>query len=149
MSAFDDAWLEFEQQAGPLLSDQLSLEAPVGDPENDPGSGTLAQSMEWRDQEGVLTAGSSDPRGPIAAYVTRGTAPHEIVPVYANSLHFFIGGSEIYTQHVDHPGTSPNEFHIRTWETIGDEVRHMFRDVVGGGVALSYLNPWRNQTLGG
>ena|ERR1035437_1808143 len=149
MSGFDTAWFEFEQEAGPLLSDQLSLEAPVGDPEYDLDSGSLANSMEWRDQEGVLTAGSSDPRGPIAAYVTRGTAPHDIYPVNAAALHFFVGGESVFAQHVDHPGTSPNQFHIQAWEKCGDEVRRMFRDTVGGGVALSYLNPWRNQTLGG
>jgi hypothetical protein len=150
MSVFDDAWSAFEQQAGPVLADQLSLEAPVGDPDHDPTSGTLAASMKWEDQAGVLTAGSSDPRGPIAAYVTRGTRPHSIDPVNGEFLTFYSAflGRWVKTRHVDHPGTTANQFHIRAWEECGDEVRTMFREMVGEGVALAYLNPWRNQTLG-
>ena len=146
MSSFDDAWAEFEQEAGPILSDELSLEAPVGD---DDMAGTLADSMEWKDQDGTLTAGSSDPRGPIAAYVTRGTREHDIYPVYANALHFFASsGDEVFTQHVHHPGTVANPFHVTAWENVRPDIQQMFRDTVGAGVTLSYLNPWRNRTLG-
>ncbi len=144
---FEDGWSAFEQQVGPLLTDELSQDAPISDSETDPAPGTLANSMEWQDQDGTLTVGSSDPRGPIAAYVTRGTAPHEIVPVAANALHFFVGGDEVFTRHVDHPGTSPNPFHITAWENQRDTVMQMFHDTVGASV-LSMLNPWRNATLG-
>ena len=149
MADFEDLWTEFENEVGPLLSDELSQQSPVGDPDTDLDSGTLSQSMKWEDQEGTLTVGSQDPRGPIAAYVTRGTVPHEIAPVFANSLHFFVGGAEVFTQHVDHPGTTANPFHVTGWEARRDEVHQLFRDKVGGGVTLSYLNPWRNTTLGG
>jgi hypothetical protein len=149
LADFDALWAELESEVGPLLADELSQQSPVGDPDTDLDSGTLSQSMKWEDQEGTLTIGSADPRGPIAAYVTRGTVPHEIVPVYANFLHFFVGGEEVFTQHVDHPGTTANPFHIVAWEARRDEVHQLFRDKVGGGVVLSYLNPWRNQILGG
>jgi hypothetical protein len=150
MSAFDDAWADFEDQAGPLMADGLSQHAPVGDPDLDEDSGTLANSMEWRDQEGVLTAGSSDPRGPIARFVARGTRPHSIDPVNGEFLTFFWPkvGHVVKMRHVDHPGTTANPFHIDTWESIRPEVQQMFRDTVGGGTVLSYLNPWKNRTLG-
>ena len=148
MSAFDDAWADFETEAGPVLKDELSIEAPVGGID-DPYAGTLAASMEWRDNNGVLTAGSTDFRGPIAAYVARGTRPHDIYPVWAPALHFFArDGTEVYTQHVSHPGTTANQFHIRAWENSREEVQQMFFETVGRGVTLSYLNPWRNQVLG-
>jgi hypothetical protein len=148
MTAFDSLWTELENEVGPLLSDELSQQAPVGDPDTDLDSGTLSQSMKWEDQDGVLTIGSQDPRGPIAAYVTRGTQPHEIVPVFANALHFFVGGDEVFTQHVDHPGTTANPFHIAGWEARRDEVQQMFMERMGHGVTMTYLNPWRNRTLG-
>jgi hypothetical protein len=143
MTAFDDAWSDFEQDTGPTLSDALSKEAPVD-------TGALAASMEWRDEDGTLTAGSSDSRGPIAAYVARGTRPHEIYPVNATALHFFASnGDEVFTKHVHHPGTVANQFHVRAWESVRSEVTQRFHDKVAGGVQLSYLNPWRNKTLGG
>ena len=149
MSTFDDAWSDFEWQAGPLLVDEMSEQAPIGDPMFDPDSGTLADSMDWDDDNGTLLVLSRDPRGPIAAYVTRGTAPHEIVPVNANSLHWYgPGGEDVFAQHVDHPGTSANPFHITAWENKREEVHQLFRERVGSGVTLSYLNPWRNRTLG-
>jgi hypothetical protein len=149
MGAFEDLWTEMENEVGPLLADELSQQSPVGDPETDLDSGTLSQSMRWEDQEGVLTIGSQDPRGPIAAYVTRGTRPHEIFPVFAKSLHFFVDGDEVFTQHVDHPGTFANPFHITGWEARRDEVQQIFKERLGHGVTMSYLNPWRNRTLGG
>ncbi len=148
-AAFSDAWATFQQEAGPLLADELSALAPVGDPFLDAGSGTLSRSMEWRpdDESGDLTVGSSDPRGPILAYVARGTRPHEIVPVNAGALHFFAGGNEVFAQHVNHPGTTANPFHITAWENKRQEVRSMFLETVGKGVVLSYLNPWRDRNI--
>ena len=148
MDAFESAWAEFEQSAGPALADELSNQAPVGDPDNDPAPGTLAGSMVWEDQEGTLTVGSRDPRGPIAAYVTRGSSAHPIDPVYATYLHFFVGGDEVFAKHVEHPGTIANPFHVAAWEAQRDAIHQEFRDTVGGGVALSFLNPWQNRTLG-
>lgn len=143
MSAFDDAWSAFEDEAGPVLEQALSDAAPVV-------TGTLAGSMDWQDQSGTLTVGSRDPRGPIAAYVTRGTRQHEIYPVYADALHFIASdGAEVFTQHVHHPGTSANQFHITAWESVRDEVLGTAKQVLGHGVTVALLNPWRNRTLGG
>ena len=147
---FDNHWSDFEQQDGPVLADELSIEAPVGDPELDPDSGTLANSMEWRDQDGVLTAGSLDPRGPIARFVARGTKWHSIDPVNGEFLTFFWPkvGHVVRLRHVDHPGTVANPFHIDAWESIRPEIQQMFLDTVGRGTVLSYLNPWKDRTLG-
>jgi len=140
MGAWEDAWQRFEAEAGPVLSSALSDAAPYS-------TGELAASMTWEDQQGRLTAGSSDARGPIAAYVTRGTAPHGIDPVYASVLHFFAGdGTEVFASHVDHPGTAANPFHIDAWGAARDGVLAAFRREMPG-AALSYLNPWRNRTL--
>lgn len=141
MAAFDDAWAAFESQAGPILADALSGAAPVV-------TGELAASMDWRDQTGVLTAGSNDARGPIAAYVTRGTRPHPIEPVNARFLHFIASdGTEVYTTHVDHPGTSPNPFHVTAWQASAPTVVDLFRRKMGSGLTLAYLNPWRNRQI--
>jgi hypothetical protein len=149
VSDFDSLWNDFEQQAGPILVESLTNAAPVSDDENDPAPGTLAASMEWRDQDGVLTAGSSDPRGPIATYVTKGTQGfYDITPVSASALHFFVGGEEVFTQHVSHPGIAANPFHIRAWEDQREAVVAQFRDTVGHGAVLSYLNPNKYATLG-
>jgi hypothetical protein len=142
MSAFDDAWADFEATAGPILKDEVSNEAPVV-------TGALAESMDWTDRDGTLVVRSSDSRGPIAAYVARGTKPHDIYPVHANALHFFASnGDEVFTQHVSHPGTVANPFHITAWENVRSETNRLFHEKVAGGVQLAYLNPWRNRTLG-
>lgn len=146
---FDEVWAEFESQAGPLLVDEMVEQCPVGDPDNDPAPGTLANSIDWDDSYQTLLIQSRDPRGPIAAYVTRGTRPHEIAPVYASALHFIgSGGEDVFTQHVNHPGTDPNPFHITAWENKRTEVQQLFREIVGSGLTLTYLNPWRNKTIG-
>jgi hypothetical protein len=149
MTAFDDKWAEFEASAGPFITDEVIEQTPVGDPFFDEDSGMLADSMEWDDRDGTLFIQSRDPRGPIAAYVARGTRPHDIYPVNAPYLHFFAqDGAEVRSLHVRHPGTVANPFNITAWENVREQVQQMFRDTVGGGVTLSYLNPWRNQTLG-
>ena len=149
MAVWDDLWTEFESQAGPILSDELSAQAPVSNDENDPAPGTLADSMVWEDRDGdTLTVGSKDPRGPIGAYVTRGTSWHPIDPVNGEFLHFFVGGDEVFARHVDHPGTQPNPFHIAAWENQRDQVHQLFYEIMPHGMAMSYLNPWRNKTLG-
>src|SRR6185437_5254133 len=54
---------------------------------------------------------------PLATSLTPGTPPHEIVPVNAKVLRFFgSDGGKVFTQHVNHPGTQPNEFHLRAAE---------------------------------
>ena len=42
--------------------------------------------------------------------LTQGTKPHLIRPVRGNVLRFEMGGQEIFTTEVRHPGTKPNSF---------------------------------------
>lgn len=151
MATFEERWGNFEEEVGPLLAGELSRQAPVGDPQYDRESGTLAASMVWRDQFDALTAGSVDPRGPIARYVARGTRPHPIDAVTGSYLHFFWIRENrwVTTPHVNHPGTQPNPFHIAAWEKVRPQVQQSFKATVGKQVVLSFLNPWRNRTIGG
>lgn len=59
-------------------------------------------------------------KGDVLTYVTEGTSAHEIVPVNASVLRFTSGGTVVFTQHVDHPGTTANPFVMQAIrETIG------------------------------
>ena len=148
MAAWDTAWEAFKAEVGPTLVDEMSAQSPVGDPMNDPAPGTLADSHSQRDGEGDrLEIISTDERGPIAKYVIRGTRPHPIDPVNASMLHWVGDAGDVFAGHVDHPGTDPNPFNQRAWEAQRDEVVAKFKVTVGRGVALAFLNPWRNRQL--
>jgi hypothetical protein len=149
-----EAWAEFCDAAGQILTDAISGEAPVAAdrPGQDPG-GTLAASFEWHNTNGRLEVGSRDPRGPIAAYVARGTAPHPIEPVNAPYLLFYVDALRetgepgwVHALHVNHPGTAPNPFHIRGWEAVRDQVFNLFAQTCPGS-ALALLNPWRDRAI--
>lgn len=45
-----------------------------------------------------------------AAVVEYGSGPHEITPDDAEVLRFEVGGTVVYTQHVDHPGTEAQPY---------------------------------------
>jgi hypothetical protein len=50
-----------------------------------------------------------------------GTKPHTIEAVNASALHFFASdGTEVFTQHVDHPGTKPNPYPTRARDKAKD-----------------------------
>jgi hypothetical protein len=139
--SFGEGWATFVGEAGEILADALAEAAPVGE------TGELAASMNYRVNSGRLEVGSADARGPIAAYVTRGTKPHPIDPVNADALHWVdAGGADVFAKHVDHPGTAPNPFHIEAWEAHRDEILLLYRDRVGAG-SLAVLNPWRRRIL--
>jgi hypothetical protein len=142
VSDFDSAWADFEKAVGPVLVEAMAAEAPRD-------TGFLAdESQGWVDVEGELQIVSTDDRGPIARYMLRGTRPHDIYPVHASALHFFASdGTEVFTQHVSHPGTSPNPYNNRAWENVRDEVVGEFKERVGKRYVLSMLNPWRNRQL--
>ena len=142
MGEFEDKWADFIEEVGPQLVDEMSAQSPVD-------TGTLAASHGYRQgEDGSLEVFSDDPDGPIAAYVIRGTKPHPIEPVTAQALHFFASdGTEVFTQHVDHPGTAPNPFNQAAWEAQRDDVVKKFGQTVGKGYALALLNPWRNRSI--
>jgi hypothetical protein len=47
---------------------------------------------------------------PHAAATEFGSNPHPIEPKEARFLHFFVDGVEVFTLHVDHPGTPAQPF---------------------------------------
>ena len=150
MPTFDELWATFKEEVGPQLVSEMSAQSPVGEPPNDPAPGTLRDSHSYRDgDQERLEIISTDARGPIAKFVIRGTSgPYPIVPVRAEFLHFWGGdGSEVFTKHVMHPGISPNPFNQVAWENQRDDVVQQFKVTVGKGLALAYLNPWRNRKL--
>ena len=142
MTAFDTAWAAFKEEAAPRLVDEMEAASPVD-------TGQLAASHSARDGDGGrLEVVSTDDRGPIAMYSIRGTRAHPIDPLGPWPLHWVGPGAEdVFAMHVDHPGTSPNPFNERAWEAARDDVLRMFRDTVGRGVALAYLNPWRGRVI--
>jgi hypothetical protein len=145
---FDARWELFKREVEGQLVDEMSAQSPVGDPLNDPAPGTLAASHSSRDGDGGrLEIVSTDARGPIARFVIRGTQAHPIEPVSARALHFFVDGDEVFTKHVEHPGTSPNPYNRVAWEAQRPDVVHRFAVTVGRGYALSVLNPWRNRKI--
>jgi len=56
------------------------------------------------------------PTVPYWVYVEKGTRPHMIFPVNASVLHFTVGGQDVFTRYVFHPGTKPNPVVERSWK---------------------------------
>lgn len=81
---------------------------------------------------------------PQARYVIDGTRPHPIDPTgfsgrtpqtpwraarggQRSVLHFITdGGDEVFTRHVEHPGTRPNPFNVRAWVAVRGRVLEQF-----------------------
>jgi hypothetical protein len=148
MAAFEEGWLAFKKAAGDILVSEMSAQSPIGDSVNDPTAGTLAQSHSARDGDGGrLEIVSTDSRGPIAAYVIRGTEPHPIDPVTASVLHWVGPDGDVFASHVEHPGTQPNPYNERAWEAKRAEVVTLFKATVGSGMVAALLNPWRGKKL--
>ena len=63
-----------------------------------------------------LTVGAEDVN--LLALVEEGTEPHDIYPVRARSLRFFMGGEVVFAQHVSHPGTKENRFVERAMQQV-------------------------------
>ena len=66
---------------------------------------------------------------PYAAFVVKGTAPHEIRPVNASVLAFEAGGRMVFTPLVRHPGTKPNPFMEKAAEDTRSKAREVFDDL--------------------
>jgi len=143
--SFAAGWEVFKETAGPLLVSEIAAQSPVGDGE---GAGTLRDSHSWQSGDGGrLEIVSKDTRGPIAAYVIRGTRPHPIDPVRASVLHWTGDGGDVFARHVDHPGTQPNPFNKAAWDARRPEIIALFKATAGRGAVLSLLNPWKNKKL--
>lgn len=88
----------------------LELNSPKDTGEFSKSWGVVAQGDDFID------IGTSNPE--LYGYITQGTSPHIIRPVRANVLHFKIGGQEIFTTTVNHPGTKPNRLLIDVGKQI-------------------------------
>lgn len=79
-------------------------------------SGKLAGSVRPvpASQEGERIIGGVEAAGGPAWYGVifekTGAAPHDIVPVRAKALHFFVEGEEVFAKRVHHPGLSTKPF---------------------------------------
>ena len=150
MADFDEHWAQFKENVSDTLVNAMAEETPVSDSPNDDMPGTLAESHSARDgDEGRLEIISDDPRDiPLAKFIILGTKPHGIDPLGPWPLHWIgAGGEDVFAMHVDHPGTDANPFNQRAWENVRDEVVTEFKETVGKGYALAYLNPWRNKKI--
>jgi hypothetical protein len=134
---------ERAQQLAADIADAIRAEVPVGKDTGDgrvPGrlrDGIAGQAQDTADGATITITSEA----PYTPYVLGGTAPHEIRPVHAGSLHFTVvggvlrvtAGSVTTTHHrllavhahstetregvfakvVHHPGTAPNDFIAR------------------------------------
>lgn len=50
-------------------------------------------------------------------WVITGSRPHIIEPRVARALHFKMNGHEVFAMRVHHPGTRPNDFPGRAWNS--------------------------------
>lgn len=108
---------ELSAGAQPLAEEVTELirpYAPVGKSYGDDGveHGKLRDSLTGRGEGGAdglhleVVSGEDSAR-----YVLEGTAPHEIRPVNAKRLRFWVeGGDIVFAQVVHHPGTTANPF---------------------------------------
>ena len=56
-------------------------------------------------------------------FVRTGTKAHIIRPRLKQVLRFEIGGDVFFASEVNHPGTKPNPYHIRTAQALNPQVR--------------------------
>ena len=96
-------------------------------------TGYLASSVykEVGFREGKVGVAAS-----YAEAVEKGTAPHEIRPIYGGVLAFSVAGKMVFTSVVYHPGTKANQFIDRGVDLALSKVDSVFADlwfeVVGG-----------------
>ncbi len=61
-----------------------------------------------------VIAGVEDGRTQYLGYILEGTPPHVIRPRTAKALRFVAAGAVRFARKVDHPGTAPNNFILRS-----------------------------------
>ena len=89
-------------------------------------TGKLAGSIVKQVSRGEATI---EALAPYAAFVIKGTAPHEIRPVNASVLAFEAGGRMVFTPLVRHPGTKPNPFMEQAAEDARSKAGEVFADL--------------------
>ena len=110
------------------VRDLVRSAAPVGKGSEDRAPGTYRDGI---DAEYSATGDGAEIRvmgpEPLSTWIRAGTQPHVIVPRHQTQrgrlgyLRFEVGGGGVvYTQHVDHPGTSANAFEEAVLPDIAD-----------------------------
>ena len=106
---------------------------------NDAQRRALVDTGELRDSKRVRRLGSRrwelSFTADHAAPTEYGSGPHLITPNDADALRFEADGEEVFTQRVEHPGTSPNQFlrpalragRDELTDAIAAELRRTFR----------------------
>lgn len=117
-------------EAAAIVDDALKAEAPAR-------SGRFRSTIRHRQTVSrgsiVLTWSAEDP---LATWIIKGTRPHVIEPRHAGGVLRFLAasGDVVFTRHVQHPGTKPNDFAGRAWAAARPEVvavlRRLGRDVL-------------------
>jgi Bacteriophage HK97-gp10, putative tail-component len=114
--SFTSTILEFYAEAAPRLQTELQDAAPVG---KGPTAGRLRDSIYYVvDQEQSEVTGGSTytlafrTDAPEAKYVLGGTEAHPITPTSALALHWtnYDTGEEVFAAHVNHPGSTADDF---------------------------------------
>jgi len=118
------------------LKAMMRREAPRGDH----GGAHGADQIDY-----VIEQGLTGPRVRFYAprhigWVITGTKPHTIEAGILTGksdsrvLHFFVGGQEVFTPVVHHPGTQPNDFRKKAWSKLKPSVAERYR-----GLGMSML----------
>jgi hypothetical protein len=83
-------------------------------------SGNLSRSIFSKMESETSAVVYVGKEAPYGKFVNDGTAPHIIRAVNVKALHFYIGGREIFTPYVNHPGTKATHFMeegLSSWRT--------------------------------
>lgn len=103
------------QEGTPLIQTEMANQVPVK-------TGRLRASIYSEMDE--LQSSTKTNTG-YGLFVDQPTRPHVIRPNIAKFLHFQIGGVDIYTKEVNHPGTKGNFFIQRTLDIVVPQLRDL------------------------
>lgn len=116
------------RQTGALMTPALKANTPRR-------TGKLANSTRFQikgtaeDQVLEIRQGARTQQGVLyRPFVTQGTRPHEIRPVTAKALRFVVNGRTVFAKKVNHPGTKPNPYHVRTLNEQMPNVRRILNE---------------------
>lgn len=121
--------VEWADEVGPLMREELKRQAPEK-------TGRLRQSIRYRRRfSGFGGSVQWTANTPYAAFVVRGTQPHEISAKATRALRFMDkGGGVAFARHVNHPGSKPDDFPKRAAEALGPRIYESFRHHITEGI---------------
>lgn len=127
--------IEWADEIGPLMRDELKKQAPVRKDSFVTG-GRLRQSIRYRRTfTGVGGAVQWTANTPYAEYVVHGTRDHDINAKATRALRFMDkGGGVAFRRHVHVKGAKPNDFPKRASEAALPRIYESFRRHVTEGI---------------